>query len=78
MKTINNIIYNLRNQENQEFDIFNNKLDMQFTLSFEFIEGSIYMMCNYSTLTGMFFDSLSDLKNHLENSFISDRNYELY
>ena len=78
MTTVKNIIYNLRNKENQEFDVFNNKLDIEFTLSFEFIEGSIYMMHNYSTLTGMFFDSLSCLENHLKSSFISDKNYELY
>lgn len=78
MKTIKNIIYNLRNKENQEFDIFNNKLDIQFTLRFEFIENSIYMMHNNSTLTAMFFESLTDLENHLKNSFINDKNYELF
>ena len=78
MKTIKNIIYNLRNKENQEFDVFNNKLDMQWTLSFEFIDGDIYMMVNHSTLTGMFFESIGELENHLKNSFINDKNYELY
>ena len=78
MKTIKNIIYNLRNGENQEFDLFNNRLDMQWTLTFEFIGNDIYMMTNYSTLTGMFFESLSELENYLKNSFINDKNYELY
>jgi hypothetical protein len=78
MKIIKNIIYNLRNEENQEFDIFNNKLNIQFTLRFEFIENSIYMMHNNSTLTAMFFESLTDLENHLKNSFINDKNYELF
>jgi hypothetical protein len=78
MKTIKNIIYNLRNKENQEFDVFNNKLDMQWTLSFEFIDGDIYMMVNHSTLTGTFFESIGELENHLKNSFINDKNYELY
>ena len=78
MKTIKNIIYNLRNEENQEFDVFNNKLEMQWTLSFEFIEDSIYMMTNHSTLTGVFFESIAELENHLKNSFINNKNYELY
>ena len=78
MKTINNIIYNLRNGETQEFDIFNNKLDMQWTLRFEFIDNSILMMTNYSTLTSEWFDSLEELKNHLLNCFLTDKNYELY
>ena len=78
MTTIKNIIYNLRNGENQEFDMFNDKLDMQWTLSFEFIDDNIYMMTNYSTLTGMFFESLSELEYHLKNSFINDKNYKLY
>tara|TARA_R110001606_G_scaffold114205_1_gene241602 strand:+ start:800 stop:1036 length:237 start_codon:yes stop_codon:yes gene_type:complete len=78
MKTIKNIIYNLRSQENQKFDMFNNKLDMQWTLRFEFIDNDIYMMVNNSTLTGMFFESLVELQAHLENSFINDNNYELY
>ena len=75
MKTIKNIIYNLRSQK---FDMFNNKLDMQWTLRFEFIDNDIYMMVNNSTLTGMFFESLVELQAHLENSFINDNNYELY
>ena len=78
MKTIKNIIYNLRNGENQEFDLFNNRLDMQWTLTFEFIKNDIYMMTNYSTLTGVFFESLDELENYLKNSFINDKNYELY
>ena len=78
MKTIKNIIYNLRNQENQEFDMFNNKLDMQWTLTFEFINNDIYMMVNNSTLTGMFFESLEELEAYLKVSFINDKNYELY
>ncbi len=78
MKTIKNIIYNLRNGENQEFDMFNNKLDMQWTLRFEFIGEYIYMTCNGSTLNGMFFESMSELQNHLKNSFINDKNYQLY
>jgi len=78
MTTIKNIIYNLRSQENQEFDMFNNKLDMQWTLRFEFIDNDIYMMVDNSTLTGMFFESLVELQAHLENSFINDNNYELY
>ena len=78
MTTTKNIIYNLRNQQNQEFDIFNNKLDMQFTLTFEFINNDIYMMVNNSTLTGVFFESLKELELHLKNSFISDKNYKLY
>ena len=78
MKTIKNIIYNLRNGENQEFDIYNDKLNMQWTLTFEFINNNIYMMSNYSTLTGEFFESLSDLENHLKNSLINDKNYKLY
>ena len=78
MKTIKNIIYNLKNGQNQEFDIFNNKLDMQWTLSFEFINNNIYMMCNYSTLTGLFFESLEELEVYLNNTFIRDSNYELY
>ena len=78
MKTIKNIIYNLKNKENQEFDVFNNKLNMQWTLTFEFINNDIYMMTNYSTLTGLFFESLSELENYLKNSFINDKNYELY
>ena len=78
MTTIKNIIYNLKNQQNQEFDIFNNKLNIQFTLTFEFINNDIYMMVNNSTLTGIFFESLKELKLHLKNSFISDKNYKLY
>ena len=78
MKTIKNIIYNLKNKENQEFDVFNNKLNMQWTLTFEFINNDIYMMTNYSTLTGLFFESLSELENYLKNSFINDKNYKLY
>ena len=78
MTTINNIIYNLKNQQNQEFDLFNNKLDMQWTLEFEFINNDIYMTTNGSTLTGMFFESLVELKSYLKNSFINDKNYELY
>ena len=78
MKTINNIIYNLKTQKNQEFDLFNNDLDMQWTLEFELINNEIYMTTNGSTLTGMFFDSLVELKSHLKNSFINNKNYELY
>ena len=78
MKNIKTIIYNLRNQENQEFDMFNNKLDMQWILTFEFINNDIYMMVNNSTLTGVFFESLKELELHLKSSFISDKNYELY
>ena len=78
MKTIKTIIYNLKNKENQEFDVFNNKLDMQWTLTFEFIDDNIYMMCNYSTLTAEFFKSLGELENYLKNSFLNDKNYELY
>ncbi len=78
MKTIKNIIYNLRNGESQEFDIFNNKLDMQWTLRFEFIDNSILMMVNDSTLTSEWFDSLEELKNYLGCTFLTDKNYELY
>ena len=78
MKTIKNIIYNLRNKENQEFDIFNNKLNMQWTLTFEFIGGDIYMMCNYSTLTATWFESIEEVKAYLNNSFLNDKNYELF
>ena len=78
MTTIKNIIYNLKNQENQEFDIFNDKLDMQWTLRFEFINNDIYMMINQSTLMGLFFESLSELETYLKNSFINDNNYKLY
>ena len=78
MKTIKNIICNLKNEENQEFDVFNDKLDMQWTLTFEFINNDIYMMTNHSTLTGMFFESLSELENYLKNSYLNDNNYKLY
>jgi hypothetical protein len=78
MRTINNILYNLRNGETQEFDIFNNKLDMQWTLRFEFIDNSILMMVNDSTLTSEWFDSLEELKNYLRTTFLTDKNYELY
>ena len=78
MKTINNILYNLRNGETQEFDIFNNKLDIQWTLRFEFIDNSILMMVNGSTLTSEWFDSLDELKNYLGTTFLTDKNYELY
>ena len=78
MTTINSIIYNLRSQQNQEFDMFNNELDMQWTLKFEFINNDIYMTTNGSTLTGMFFESLAELKSYLKNSFINNKNYQLY
>ena len=78
MKTIKNIIYNLRNEENQEFDIFNNKLDMQWTLRFEFIDGDIVMMINNSTLTAYWFESIEEVKTFLSNSFLNDKNYELF
>ncbi len=78
MKTIKDIIYNLRNGQDQEFDLFNNRLGMQWTLSFEFIEDDIYMTCNHSTLTGLFFESLEELEMYLKSTFISDLSYELY
>ena len=74
--TVEKIIYNLRNEKNQEFDLYNSKLKMQWTLSFEFIEDSIYMMCNHSTLTALFFDTLEELKIYLNNTFITDKNYK--
>jgi hypothetical protein len=78
MKTIENIIYNLKSGQDQDFVIFNNELAMEWTLGFELIETDIYMMCNGSTLTGVFFESLLDLKSYLKNSFINDKNYQLY
>tara|TARA_R110002096_G_scaffold86883_2_gene199685 strand:+ start:1564 stop:1800 length:237 start_codon:yes stop_codon:yes gene_type:complete len=78
MKTIKNIIYNLRNEENQEFDIFNNKLDMQWTLRFEFIDGDIVIMINNSTLTATWFESIEEVKTYLSNSFLNNKNYELF
>ena len=78
MKTIENIIYNLKSGQDQDFVIFNNELAMEWTLGFEFIENDIYMMCNGSTLTGVFFESLLDLKSYLKNSFINDKNYQIY
>jgi len=78
MNTIKNIIYNLRTRENQEFDMFNNNLDMQWTLSFEFIDNNIFMTCNYSTLTGLWFKSIDEVEYYLKNTFISDSRYDLY
>ena len=78
MTTINNIIYNLKTEQNQQFDLFNNELEMQWTLEFEFINNEIYMTINSSTLTGMFFESLLELKSYLKNSFINHKKYELY
>ena len=75
--TIKNIINNLKNGQNKEFEIFNNKLDMKWFYSFEFIDGGVYMKVNGSTLTGMFFDSLSDLESYLKNTLINDENYQI-
>jgi len=77
METINQIIYNLESSENKHFQVFNNKLNMQWNLSFEFIDNSILLLVNGSTLTAEWFNSLNDLRLHLENSFINDRNYKI-
>ena len=77
MKTINEIIHNLEASENKDFEVFNNELNMQWTLSFEFIDNSILLLVNGSTLTSEWFNSLNDLRLHLENSFINNRNYKI-
>jgi len=77
MKTINQIINNLEALENKDFEVFNDELNMQWTLSFQFIENSILLLVNGSTLTSEWFDSLNDLRTHLENSFINNQNYKL-
>lgn len=77
METVNQIIYNLELSENKHFQVFNNKLNMQWNLSFEFIDNSILLLVNGSTLTAQWFNSLNDLRLHLENSFINDRNYKI-
>ena len=77
METINEIIHNLEASENKDFEVFNNELNMQWTLSFEFIDNSILLLVNGSTLTAEWFNSLNDLRLHLENSFINNRNYKI-
>jgi len=77
METINQIIHNLEASENKDFELFNSKIDMQWTLRFEFIDNSILLLVNGSTLTAEWFNSLNDLKLHLENSFINNRNYKI-
>ena len=77
MKTIKTIIYNLRNKETQEFDIFNNDLDMQWTLRFEFIDGDIVMMINDSTLTAIWFETIEEIEVYLSNSFLSKKEFQL-
>tara|TARA_R110000851_G_scaffold28683_2_gene79634 strand:+ start:5409 stop:5645 length:237 start_codon:yes stop_codon:yes gene_type:complete len=78
MNTISNILYSIKNEENQEFDIFNNKLEMKWTLRFEFIDNSILMMVNNSTLTSEWFDSLEEVKYYLDHSFLTDKNFEIH
>jgi hypothetical protein len=78
MKTIKNIILNLKNGENQEFDIFNNKLKMNWIISFEFSNNKICMMTNYSTLNAEYFNSLNELENYLEGTFLTDENFQLH
>ena len=77
MKTINQIIHNLEASENKDFELFNNELNMQWTLRFEFIDNSILLLVNGSTLTSEWFNSLNELKLHLENSFINNGNYKI-
>ena len=78
MKTIKNIIYNLRNGESQEFDIFNNELKMNWIINFEFFNNKICMITNGSTLNAEYFNSLNELKNYLECTFLTDENFQLY
>ena len=77
MKTINEIINNLEALENKDFEVFNNELNMQWTLSFQFIDNSILLLVNGSTLSSEWFNSLNDLRLHLENSFINNGNYKI-
>lgn len=77
MTAIKKIIYNLRNEKNQQMELYSSNLGMQWTLSFEFIEDSIYMMCNGLTLNGIFVDTLEDLETYLSHTFISDKNYKI-
>ena len=77
MKTIKTIIYNLKNENNQEFDIFNNRLKLRWLVGFEFVEGKILMMTNNSILTSEWFDNLKQLENHLNSSFLTQKEFEL-
>jgi len=77
MESIKKIIKNLRNKKNQEFIIINNDLDMQWILGFEFIDNSILMMVNGSTLNSEWFDSLDEINNYLSYSFLSQKGFQI-
>ena len=77
MESIKKIIKNLRNKKNQEFIIINNDLDMQWILGFEFIDNSILMMVNGSTLNTEWFDCIDEINNYLSYSFLSQKEFQI-
>jgi hypothetical protein len=77
MKIIKEIILNLRTKETQEFDILNKKLQMEWTLRFEFIDGDICMIINESTLTAVWFETIEEIEAFLKDSFLSKKEFEL-
>ena len=77
MKIIKEIILNLRTKETQEFDILNKKLQMGWTLRFEFIDGDICMIINESTLTAVWFETIEEIEAFLKDSFLSKKEFEL-
>ena len=61
------------NGDIQEFDIYNEILDKQWTIRFEFFEDGLYMIAGST----VWFNNLDDVKEHLEDSFLSNNDFEL-
>ena len=76
-KTIQSIMLNLSNRQLngdiQEFDIYNDALDRQWTIRFEFFEDGLYMIAGAT----VWFNNIEDIKDHLNNSFLSNNDFKL-
>jgi len=76
--TITNIISNLKKSNtNQDFIIYNDKIKMEWSINFEFLNNSILMICNGSTLDSVWFNNLKELNYYLKNSFLNDNNFTI-
>tara|TARA_R110002020_G_scaffold97546_10_gene232544 strand:+ start:5256 stop:5492 length:237 start_codon:yes stop_codon:yes gene_type:complete len=77
MKTIKNIISKLQDRKNKTFTIQNLSLEMDWDISFEFENNSIYMITNGSTLTQERFESLKEVNCFLLNTFLTEKAFTL-
>ena len=77
MNKIKNIISKLKTNKDCIFTVENNSLNTRWYIEFQFIDDSIVMLINGSTLTSEFFNSLDELEIFLNNTFLTEKEFEI-